>query len=223
MRAILFNRQLEERRGLFLQIGLTISLFIVWVALQLSFTYTLPEVRVPEEIIEPYMVELPVALPAGESSPAVKPQPVVKPAENTLVIITTADHTETEKVAEQPRQIQGSETTTSSSDSSPVIFIPPIAPEFTGGMEVLYAYLRKNIKYDRRAVEAGIAETVYVRFWIDVQGKVSQVAVVKGVHPWFNQKAVRVVSNMPAWIPGKNYDGSPPGCYFNRPVVFRLQ
>lgn len=64
-------------------------------------------------------------------------------------------------------------------------------------------FIAKNIKYPEEAMKKGIEGTVYVTFTIDEQGKVVQPKVLKGVNELLDNEALRVVSSMPDWKPGK--------------------
>lgn len=52
-------------------------------------------------------------------------------------------------------------------------------------------------------MKKGVEGTVYVTFTIDEQGKVVQPKVLKGVNELLDNEALRVVSSMPDWKPGK--------------------
>ena len=52
-------------------------------------------------------------------------------------------------------------------------------PEFVGGMQKLYEYLGKNIRYPEVAKENGIQGTVYVKFVVWKDGTIRDVKVVK--------------------------------------------
>ncbi len=94
-------------------------------------------------------------------------------------------------------------------------------PEFPGGKDALMAYLSKNVKYPRLAMDHGVDGTVVVRFVVWKDGSIRNVEVVKGVHPDLDKEAVRVITNMPTWKPGRQ-QGSNVSVYFTIPVRFVL-
>ena len=95
-------------------------------------------------------------------------------------------------------------------------------PVFPGGTHNLVYYLSKHIKYPVVATEKGIQGRVLVRFTIDKDGTVSHPTVVRSVHPELDKEAIRVVSAMPKWIPGKQ--GETAVCVkLSCPISFRLQ
>jgi periplasmic protein TonB len=95
-------------------------------------------------------------------------------------------------------------------------------PDFPGGEKALYEYLQKNIKFPPMARESGITGTVYVRFIVDKKGKISNVALLRGIGGGCDEEAIRVVQKMPDWNPGKQ-NGMPVPVYFTLPVKFILQ
>ena len=95
-------------------------------------------------------------------------------------------------------------------------------PSFPGGQAALMQYLAKNIKYPPVAEENGIQGRVIVTFVVGKTGAISNVQVAKSVDPSLDKEAVRVVSSMPAWIPGKQ-NGQSVNVKYTVPVTFRLQ
>lgn len=95
-------------------------------------------------------------------------------------------------------------------------------PSFPGGQGALMQWLRDNIKYPVIAAENGIEGRVIVQFVVSKSGSISNVAVVRGVDPSLDKEAVRVVSNMPNWTPGKQ-NGTTVNVRYTLPVTFKLQ
>ena len=95
-------------------------------------------------------------------------------------------------------------------------------PSFPGGNSALMQFLSKNIKYPVVAEENGIQGRVICTFVVERDGRVTDVHVVKSVDPSLDKEAVRVVSSMPNWIPGKQ-NGSAVRVKYTLPVTFRLQ
>jgi protein TonB len=95
-------------------------------------------------------------------------------------------------------------------------------PSFPGGMAALMAYLQKSIKYPPVAEENGIQGRVVCTFVVERDGSVTDVKVAKSVDPSLDKEAVRVVSAMPKWIPGKQ-NGQSVRVKYTLPVTFRLQ
>ena len=95
-------------------------------------------------------------------------------------------------------------------------------PEFPGGMAEAMKFLAKNIKYPVAAQQAKIEGRVIVQFVIERDGSVSDVKVMRGVNPELDAEAIRVVSMMPKWIPGKQR-GKAVAVKYTMPIMFRLQ
>lgn len=95
-------------------------------------------------------------------------------------------------------------------------------PSFPGGQGALMAWLNDNIKYPVVAAENGIQGKVVVQFVVGKNGSISNVKVLRSVDPALDKEAVRVVSNMPNWTPGKQ-NGASVNVRFTLPVTFRLQ
>ena len=95
-------------------------------------------------------------------------------------------------------------------------------PQFPGGLGEAMKFLAKNIKYPVEAQQAKIEGRVIVRFVVGRDGSVSDVEVMRGVSPELDAEAVRVVSLMPKWIPGKQR-GKAVAVKYTMPIMFRLQ
>jgi len=97
-----------------------------------------------------------------------------------------------------------------------------VLPEFQGGMPALQDYLIKNIQYPDQAKKDTITGKVYVQFIVDEQGKIGGAKVLKSANPLLDAEAVRVISSMPDWIPGKN-EGKAVKVAFTIPIMFALK
>ena len=95
-------------------------------------------------------------------------------------------------------------------------------PEFPGGQGALLQYLSKSIKYPVIAQENGIQGRVSCSFVVEKDGSVTDVQVLRGVDPSLDKEAIRVITAMPKWKPGKQR-GKPVRVKYTVPVTFRLQ
>ena len=90
-------------------------------------------------------------------------------------------------------------------------------PEFNGGMGALMQYLSHNIRYPE---EKDIQGRVIVSFVVGKDGSISNAQVVKSVHPSFDAEALRIINNMPKWIPGTQ-NGKPVNVKYVVPINFK--
>lgn len=95
-------------------------------------------------------------------------------------------------------------------------------PAFPGGDAALLQWLSKNMKYPAIAQENGVSGRVVVAFVVERDGSIADVKVERGVDPYLDKEAVRVVGMMPKWSPGEQR-GKPVRTRFRVPVTFRLQ
>ena len=93
------------------------------------------------------------------------------------------------------------------------------APKFPGGNP--QRYIAENLRYPAEAIEKGIEGKVYVQFVIDTAGKVTTPKVVRGIHPLLDAEAIRLINEMPDWMPGQ-VNGKPVNGSFFLPVNFVL-
>lgn len=95
-------------------------------------------------------------------------------------------------------------------------------PVFPGGNASLMSYIAENTKYPAEAVENNIQGKVFVKFAVEADGSVNRIVILRGVHPLLDQEAVRVISTLPLWKPGKQ-NGRPVPVWFSVPVDFQLR
>ncbi len=76
-------------------------------------------------------------------------------------------------------------------------------PQFPGGEEALSKYLEDNLERPAMAKESSIEGKVVVGFFVEKNGKITHIKVLKSTLYLFEEEAVRVVKEMPRWIPAK--------------------
>lgn len=95
-------------------------------------------------------------------------------------------------------------------------------PSFPGGTAECMKFLSKNIKYPTISQENGVQGRVIVQFVVNTDGSIVDAVVARGVDPYLDKEALRVVSMMPKWTPGKQR-GKAVRVRYTLPVMFRLQ
>lgn len=83
-------------------------------------------------------------------------------------------------------------------------------PSFPGGQEAMLDYINKNRKYPAEAYEQGIEGRVTCSFVVNPDGNISHIRVIKGSHKSLNMEAMRLLSEMPSWLPGRHLSHSVP-------------
>ena len=92
---------------------------------------------------------------------------------------------------------------------------------YPGGIPALMDFLNENIKYPEQAEREGIEGRVVAGFIVERDGSVSNIEILKSVHPLLDAEVVRVLSLMPNWIPGRQ-NGQPVRVKYSLPITFRL-
>ena len=107
-------------------------------------------------------------------------------------------------------------------DKNGVYQIVEEMPVFPGGEQALMDYVSKNVVYPKEAQEKGISGRVFVGFIVEKDGSVSDVKVLRGIGGGCDEEAVRVISGLPKWKPGKQ-EGKPVRVSYQMPINFKLQ
>ena len=101
-----------------------------------------------------------------------------------------------------------------------------VDPTFNGGDEAMMKYLNDNVSYPTDAKDKGVEGTVYVDFVVSADGTVREVvatdAAGEDVDQSLRDEAVRVVTSMPKWTPGRQR-GKAVDVKFSVPITFQMQ
>lgn len=106
-------------------------------------------------------------------------------------------------------------------EDSSIFVVVEQTPEFPGGNDSLFNFIRRNIIYPQDAMEKGIEGTVYIKFVVERDGSLSNFKLLRGVHPSLDAEALRVIKLSPKWKPGKQRN-VPVRSVFNMPIKFKL-
>ena len=96
-------------------------------------------------------------------------------------------------------------------------------PSFNGGDANEFSkWVNSRLVYPEIAKENGVQGRVTLQFTVNADGTVSNVKVLRGVDSSLDKEAVRVVSSSPKWKPGKQRDRAVKVTY-TFPVIFQLR
>ena len=91
-------------------------------------------------------------------------------------------------------------------------------PTYPGGMSALMTFVSKNFKCPKEVEELGIQGRIVCTLVINEDGSISDIKVVKPVHPLFDAESIRVMESMPKWNPGK-HNGKPVKVKYTIPMT----
>ena len=217
---------LENKRNLFVQLGLVISLGIVLMAFNLNDTVKSADSlgELSTEAIDDEIIPI-------TRQEEIKPPPPPPPPKVVEVLTIIDDDVELEEEFEFESTEADDETIIDAvpvieedegDDDAEVFIIVEDMPEFPGGELALRRWIGSNIKYPVIAAENGIQGKVYVTFVVDKDGSISNARIARGVDPSLDQEALRVVNQLPKWKPGKQR-GKPVRVSYTVPINFQLQ
>ena len=199
---------LEKGKFLFFQIGLIVSLSLILIAFEWTSSINgfNPFIQATNYIEE--MINIPV-IRQEPPKPIVPPPPVeeieILPDDSKIeeiINIKTLEIKEEQNVAfevfEEPLEELFDE---------PPLYIVQEMPKFNGGNQAEFVrWIADNMIYPEEAIRNFIDGRIFLSFVVEKNGTVSNVTVLRGVHPLLDNEAVRVVSSSPAWTPGRQFD-----------------
>ena len=219
---------LENKKLLFVEIGLVVSLAITLFAFEWTSTETETalledntEVLIEEEIISTQM-DTPPPPPAAPKIPVLSDQIDIVDDEieieddmfmnledDASLGVEIMDYVEVEEEVVEEEAI-------------PFQLVEE-KPSFQGGDANQFSnWVNSRLVYPEIAKENGVQGRVTLQFTVEKDGTVTKVKVLRGVDPSLDKEAVRVVSMSPKWKPGKQRDRAVPVTY-TFPVIFQLR
>ena len=93
---------------------------------------------------------------------------------------------------------------------------------FPTGIAGLMEYVAHHLRYPASAKKARLTGDVLVFFTVTPAGTVDEVTIGKGIDNDCDREAMRVVQQMPAWIPARQ-NGQPIASAYSVPIRFALE
>ena len=218
---------LEGRKSTWLLVGYVVVLAFMFVA----FEWTQRDVKIDTSQAVADVVFEEEIIPITETPEQAAPPPPEAPkvAELLEIVDDKADIEETTTIINEDNQARVEVkyvpvTVVEEEPEEQTIFeVVEQMPEFpNGGMAGLMQFLSKNIKYPTIAQENGTQGRVTVQFVVNKDGSIVDAKVIRGVDPYLDKEALRVIGTMPKWKPGMQR-GKPVRVKYTVPVMFRLQ
>jgi len=220
---------LENKKGLFLEIGLVAIIAICLLAFnwknydandELKVNTRTADSELEEEIIQTQEDQPEPEMPEPE---APEPQTTEfqevddnKEIEHELVV-----NAEDNANAAQDAYVAPTASTEDVEVEEEILVFVEKDPEFPGGPEALLKYLAENLQYPDLARQGNIEGKVYVEFVVEKDGRVTNCKVLRDIGAGCGQEAVRVIKSMPKWSPGESA-GKRVRTRFQQQVVFKL-
>jgi protein TonB len=218
---------LENKRGIFMQIGLAIALGVILLAFNWSDKVTKVESlgdmsaqQVEEEIV-------PIT-----RQDEVKPPPPPPPPQTVEILNIVDDKQEIndnldilDSEASKDTKVEVTQIVQAvekEKEEEQIFVVVEEMPEFPGGELALRKYIASSIKYPTIAQENGIQGKVFVNFVVDRDGSISGAKIARGVDPSLDKEALRVIGTLPKWKPGKQR-GKTVRVSYTVPISFQLQ
>lgn len=220
---------LENKKLLFFEIGLILSLSIVYVAFE--WTTKEKQVAVLEETTQ--VVEVEDMVPITQETPPPPPSAPSIPVLSDQIDIVEDDiqvdddlfmnlEDDASMGVEIMDYVENVEEEVVEEEAIPFQLVEE-KPSFMGGDANAFSkWVNERLEYPEIAKENGVSGRVTLQFTVNTDGTVSNVKVLRGVDPSLDREAVRVVSMSPKWTPGKQRDRAVKVTY-TFPVIFQLR
>lgn len=216
---------LNNKRGLLLEIGLVVSLLLVIAA----FAYTPKEYRIEivTEYVAPVEEEITEVTRQDQKPPEAPKKVEVKVITDMLEVVTNdtkittdVDFAEFDENTEVIQQVEVKEEVIE--DDQPFL-IAETMPSFQGGdLNKFRAWVQQNIRFPQIALENGILGRVVLSFVIEKDGRLTNIQVLQSPDRSLSDEAIRVLSKSPKWSPGKQRN-QVVRVKYTLPVDFRVQ
>jgi protein TonB len=217
---------LQIRNGLFLEIGLVISLLLVVAA----FKYAPDEYRIEAIEQEAVIVEEEIVeITRNELKPPAPPKKIEIQVFNDILDIVTND-TEVKTDISFDEFMDGLDMDVNYvvmeeeeiEEDTPIIKAEKM-PTFQGGDLMKFReWVQKRLRYPQIAQENGISGRVTLTFVIEKDGSLTNIEVMQSPDRSLSEEAIRVLNTSPKWEPGKQRN-QPVRVRFTLPVAFQIR
>ena len=220
---------LENKKLLFIEVGLCFSLFVTLAAFQWGTRDA--NVSVLEE--ETQMIEEEEIIPITQETPPPPPETPKIPVLSDQIDIIDDDikvyddlfmnlEDDANLGVEIGDYIEEVQEEVIEEEAIPFQLVET-RPSFNGGDANEFSkWVNSRLEYPEIAKENGVQGRVTLQFTVEKDGSVTNVKVVRGVDPSLDKEAVKVVSSSPKWTPGKQRDRAVRVTY-TFPVIFQLR
>lgn len=217
---------LQNKRGLLLEIGLVVSLALVIVA----FWYTPKERKIEKLDLKTAIVEEEIMeVTRQDQKPIEQPKKVeVKVIADLLQVVTNDTKITTDvsfaEFDDNTDFIQsvGVAEEEVVEDDQPFL-IAETMPSFQGGdLNTFRAWVQQNVRFPQIALENGIQGRVVVSFVIEKDGRLTNIQVLQTPDRSLSEETIRVLNKSPKWSPGKQRN-QVVRVKYTLPVDFRVQ
>lgn len=216
---------LQNKRGLLLEIGLIVSLGLVI----LAFWYTPKERKVEKFEQEVVVIEEDLTeITRQDQKPPEPPKKVeVKVIADLLEVVTNDTKITTEvsftEFDENTEVIQQVEVVEEEIEDDQPFLVAETMPSFQGGdLNTFRNWVQQNVRFPQIALENGIQGRVVVTFVIEKDGRLTNIEVLQTPDRSLSDEAIRVLNKSPKWSPGKQRN-QPVRVKYTLPVDFRVQ
>ena len=96
-----------------------------------------------------------------------------------------------------------------------------LQPMFPGGEQALIAYMSNNLVYPEAAVRKQLQGRLFVRFVVEADGRLTNIAIHRSAHPILDEEGMRMVRSMPRWVPARR-EGVAVAAPMMLPITFKL-
>lgn len=96
-----------------------------------------------------------------------------------------------------------------------------VPPEYDGGIEKLYDFLRDNFQYPEDCEKRYVSGTIELKFIIEKSGDMSAIWIEEGLEEPVNDELIRVFKAMPMWHPATK-NGVPVRYTVSMPVTLKI-
>ena len=210
---------LTKSRGLYINIGLVISLAFILAAFEWKSYSSIATINLAP--IETDFDEL-VEVKATIQPPPPPPIKMIVEVENKVELLDELkpkiDVEITEKMSPENYNIEDLK---DEPIEDSIFFFVETQPSFKGGIAAFYKYIGKEIKYPSQARSMRIEGKVFLEFVINKEGAITNIKVLRGIGGGCDKEAIRVLQNAPKWNAGKQR-GKAVNVKMVLPITFKL-
>ena len=220
---------LENKKGLFLEIGLVIALAVCGAALAFNTKPEPEPYTPPKQDVREQEFEMDRTVQQQEQQQPEQQKAKTQVLADVLTIVSNDTKIETPDLlfsddasAFEDFEFEVEEVVENIVEEE-IFVTAEEMPTFQGGdLSKFRNWVQTHVKYPQIALENGIQGNVVIKFVVEKDGKLSNIQVLQSPDKTLSDAAVQVLQRSPKWKPGKQRN-KPVRVTYTLPVSFKIQ
>ena len=214
---------LEKKKPIFFEIGLTIALALALIAFEFSPKETAAN-NYLGNMDDSFIDDIEMIITEREKiEELIKPKAIQFEIVENTAVIDEPDFDLDPEIDPDEGYIWLPDTPEEDPVEEDTFFVVEEMPEYrNGGLGNFHKHIQESVEYPQTAMEMGLEGTVIISFVVDKKGNVTSIKILRSIDPLLDNEVIAAIEKSDKWKPGRQ-TGRPVNVSMVIPVAFELQ